>query len=86
VFICSTFSDAFLTLTFTVVNSGMIIELYSQIARDMEGSGHDVIGAITHIFTWKKYVSNLRFSQMLLKMWRCEWLLRFRWIVVFVKG
>ena len=70
-FICSPFSNAVYTLAFTVLNSRTISELHSQVARDMEGSGHDVIGTIAHIFTWKKYVASFRFSQMLLKMWRC---------------
>jgi hypothetical protein len=40
-----------------VLNYGIISEIYSQTARDMEGSGYDVIGAIAHIFTWKKHVA-----------------------------
>jgi hypothetical protein len=33
-----------------VPNYGTISELYLKIARDIEGSGHDVIGAIAQIF------------------------------------
>ena len=54
-----------------MLNYEIISELYSHIATDMERSSHDVIGAIARIFTWKKRVSRLRFSQMLLEMWRC---------------
>jgi len=39
-----------------VSNYGIISELYSQISRDMEGSGHDAIGAIAPIFTWNRRV------------------------------
>ena len=40
-----------------MLNSRITRDLYLHIARDMEGSGHYVIGAIAHILKWKKRVS-----------------------------
>jgi hypothetical protein len=40
----------------------------------MEGSGHDVIGAIAHIFTWKKRVARYEVLPDIsedVALWRC---------------
>jgi hypothetical protein len=57
-----------------VLNYGIIRELYSQIARDMEGSVHDVIGTIANISTWKKRVSRFEVLPDVAEdgaLWRC---------------